>query len=140
MALQPDDTTAWLSVFRQNLDEMFSHFFDRSAQDGGCFEFSPQLDIYETADLFVIEIDLPGFSENDFTVGVTESNVRIEGMKRQEKPDGCMSYFCLERHFGRFCRTVEIPSGFDSAGLNKQYERGVLTVTFPRIKGATDGY
>ena len=88
MALQPDDTTAWLSVFRQNLDEMFSHFFDRSAQEGGCFEFSPQLDIYETADLFVIEIDLPGFSENDFTVGVTESNIRIEGIKRQEKPDG----------------------------------------------------
>jgi len=68
------------------------------------------------------------------------ASIRIEGVKKQEKTDGSASYFCLERHFGRFCRTLEIPGAFDPNGMCKKYERGVLTVTFPRIKGAIDGY
>ena len=140
MALQPNDAAAWLSVFRQHLDEMFSHLSDMRGEGSGHFEFSPQLDIYETPDLYVIEIDLPGFAEKDFTVSMTGMNIRIEGIKRQEKAGGCMSYFCLERHFGRFCRILEIPAAFDMNGFSKKYERGVLTLIFPRIKGAIDGY
>jgi HSP20 family protein len=141
MALQPNDTETWFSIFRQHLDEMFSYIFDMRTQGGGYFEFAPQLDIYETADLYVLEIDLPGFLEGDFSVSVaTDANIRIEGIKRQEKTDGSTSYFCLERHFGRFSRTLAIPPAFDLNGLCKKYERGVLTVTFPRIKGAIDGY
>lgn len=134
MALQPNDAAAWIAIFRQHMDEMHKYIF-HMRENGGCqHEFSPQLDVYETAEFYVVEVDLPGFSENDFSVSAVGAAIRIEGVKRQEKTDIAMNYLCLERHFGRFCRTIEVPQQFDVNGTRARYERGVLTVTFPRSK------
>lgn len=133
MALQPSDASAWISIFRQHMDEMFNHIFHMKGLGGGHHEFSPLLDVYETADSHVVEVDLPGFSVSDFAVGIAGSSIRIEGVKRQEKTEMAMNYICLERNFGRFSRAVELPQQFDANGTKAKYERGVLTITSPRI-------
>lgn len=132
MAFQPKDDAAWISVFRQHMDEMFNYIFNLREQGGGGHEFSPLTDIYEAAGCFVIELDLPGFSEKDFTVAVIGATIRIEGVKRHEKSETSMSYICLERHFGRFTRMVEIPPAFDPARLESRYQRGVLAIRVPQ--------
>jgi len=128
MAIQPNDDAAWLSLFRQHMDEMFNFMF--RMKDEGCrrHEFSPYIDIYESLNQYVIEVDLPGFSENDFTVTAIGSTLRIEGIKRQDKNDPGVSYICLERHFGRFARSLEIPAAFDPGSLQKTFARGVLSI------------
>ena len=128
MAIQPNDDAAWLSLFRQHMDEMFNFMF--RMKDEGCrrHEFSPYIDIYESLNKYVIEVDLPGFSENDFTVTAIGSTLRIEGIKRQDKNDPGVSYICLERHFGRFARSLEIPAAFDPGSLQKTFSRGVLSI------------
>ena len=135
MALQPNDAAAWISIFRQHMDEMFNYIFHMKEQGGGFHEFSPQLDVYETSDHYVAEIDLPGFSENDFSVSLTGTVIRVEGVKRLEKIDAAMNYICLERHFGRFCRSLEVPSQFDVNRARATYERGVLCISVPRVEG-----
>jgi len=135
MAIQPNDDAAWLSLFRQHMDEMFNFMF--RMKDEGCrrHEFSPSIDIYESLNQYVIEIDLPGFSENDFTVAAIGSALRIEGIKRQDKNDPGVSYICLERHFGRFARSLEIPVAFDPGSLQKTFARGVLSLRFGKKTG-----
>ena len=128
MAIQPNDDAAWLSLFRQHMDEMFNYMFRMREQGCPGHEFSPYIDVYEASDQFVIEVDLPGFSENDFNISYVGSTLRIEGIKRQEKSDSAVSYICLERHFGRFSRSVEIPGIFDPAKIRTAYERGVLSI------------
>lgn len=132
MALQPNDAAAWISIFRQHMDEMFNYIFHMKEQGGGHHEFFPQIDVYETADSFVVELDLPGLPENDFCVSQVGPVIRVEGVKRLEKMDVAMSFICLERHFGRFSRSVEIPTQFDASGARARYERGVLCITVPR--------
>lgn len=131
MAFQPKEDAAWIAVFRQHMDEMFSYIFNVREQSGGGHDFSPLMDIYESSGSYIIEIDLPGFSEKDFTVMVIGSVLRIEGVKRHEKTEAAMSYICLERHFGRFSSTIEIPRTFDPCRLQSRYERGVLALTVP---------
>ena len=128
MTIQPNDDAAWLSLFRQHMDEMFNYMFRMKDQGCGQHEFSPYIDIYESFHQCVIEIDLPGFSENDFTITSIGSILRIEGIKRQDKNDTNVSYICLERHFGRFSRSVEIPASFDPGSLQKTFGRGVLSI------------
>jgi HSP20 family protein len=132
MAPQPNDSAAWISVFRQYMDEMFNHIFHMRDHGGALHEFSPLVDIYESAGHFVIELDLPGSSENDFCVNVAGSSIRIEGFKRHDKSESAMSYICLERHFGRFSRTIEIPPDFEPGCKKAVYERGVLSVRVPK--------
>lgn len=133
MALQPSDASAWISIFRQHMDEMFNYIFHMKELGGGHHEFSPQIDVYETADSHMVEVDLPGFSVGDFAVAIVGSSIRIEGVKRQEKTDMAMNYICLERNFGRFSRVIELPQQFDANGAKAKYERGVLTIISPRI-------
>ena len=128
MAIQPNDDAAWLSLFRQHMDEMFNYMFRMKDQGCGRHEFSPYIDIYESLNQYVIEVDLPGFSENDFTIIIIGATLRIEGVKRQDKNDSAVSYICLERHFGRFSRSVEIPAAFDPVCMQKTFEKGVLAI------------
>jgi HSP20 family protein len=132
MSIQTNDSEAWISVFRQYMNEMFNHIFQMRDQRGGLHDFFPTLDIYETAGFFVIELDLPGFSENDFSVNVVGSSVSIEGCKKFDKAGPAMNYICLERHFGRFSRTIDIPPPFDVGCLKAVYERGVLSIRVPK--------
>lgn len=131
MAFQPKEDTAWIALFRQHMDEMFNEIFSLREQCGGRHEFSPLMDIYESAGSYVIEMDLPGFSESAFTVTVIGSALRIEGVKRHEKTETAMSYICLERHFGRFGRTIEIPPAFDPGRMQIRFGQGVLVLTVP---------
>jgi HSP20 family protein len=128
MAIQPNDDTAWLSLFRQHMDEMFNYMFRMKEQGCGRHEFSPHIDIYESSNQYVIEVDLPGFSENDFSITCIGATLRIEGVKHQEKNAPSISYICLERHFGRFSRSVEIPAVFDPGKIQKTFKRGVLSI------------
>jgi HSP20 family protein len=139
MALQPNDAAAWISIFRQHMDEMFNYIFHMKEHGGGQYEFSPQIDLYETADAYVVELDLPGIPESDFSVSQLGPVIRVEGVKRLEKMDAAMNFICLERHFGRFSRSVEIPSQFDAGGARAKYERGVLVITVPRIEESEEG-
>jgi len=132
MTIQSNDDAAWLSLFRQHMDEMFSYMFRMKELGCGQHEFTPSIDIYESLDQYVIEVDLPGLSENDFTIAVIGSALRIEGSKRQDKNDSAVSYICLERHFGRFTRNIEIPVIFDPGILQKTFEKGVLSIRIGR--------
>jgi len=132
MAFQPKEDSAWIAVFRQHMDEMVNDIFTMREQRCGCHEFSPLMDIYESFGSYVIEMDLPGFSEADFSVTVIGSALRVEGVKRHEKTEAAMSYICLERHFGRFSRIIEIPPAFDAEQMQHAYARGVLVLTVPQ--------
>jgi len=128
MTIQSNDDAAWLSLFRQRMDEMFSYMFRMKVPGCGQHEFTPYIDIYESLNQYVIQIDLPGLSESDFNVTVIGSALRIEGIKRQDKSDAAVSYICLERHFGRFSLNIEIPVIFDPGILQKTFEKGVLSI------------
>lgn len=128
MAFQPNDDAAWLSLLRQHVDEVFTYLFKIREQGFIHHEFTPHVDIYASSDSYVIEVDLPGFSGDDFSISTTGTTLRIEGVKRVEKCASTMSYICLERHFGRFSRALEIPVSFDPENFITTYERGVLTI------------
>lgn len=132
MAFQPDDDAAWLAVFRQHMDEMFDYVSRITAQ-GGCVNgFIPNLDIYASESHLLIEIDFPGFDEADFSLTPAGSALLLEGVKREERVGGLASFICLERSFGRFSRSIEIPAEFDPQRFSTSYSNGVLLVSVER--------
>jgi len=132
----PKDPAGWLNLFRVQMNEIFNYLSELDLHEKvGEHEFVPHLDIYETSGRYVIEFELPGFSLKDLSLSICCNTLVLEGNKRRDKNGTRMNYICLERHFGRFCRTVEIPPTFDVGGVAAAYEKGVLAVSFPRIEG-----
>jgi len=136
MAVIPKDPLDWLTLFRQQINEIFTFLSTLDLKDKpGEHEHVPFLDSYETDDGYVIEAELPGFHRRDLSLSICCNMLVIEGVKREEPKAKKFNYICLERCFGRFCRTVEIPPAFDCRGVKARYDKGVLTVAFPRVKG-----
>ena len=134
MAIIPKDPLDWLALFRQQINEVFKYLSTIELKDPyGEHEFIPLVDIFETAENFVVEIELPGFAGEDISLSICCSMLVVEGIKREGPRDCGVNYICLERHFGRFCRTIEIPPAVDMKRISAKYEKGVLAVTFPKL-------
>ena len=134
MALLPKEPLDWLNLFRLQMVEIYAHLSQiEQRQRAGVPELSPSLDISETADRFVVEIDLPGLAAEDLTVTTCCSLLVVEGEKRPELPPRESSLHCVERHYGRFCRTIEVPPGFAVDQGRVRLHRGVATISFPRV-------
>ncbi len=135
MAVIPKDPLDWLTLFRQQINEIFTFLSTIEAKENqGESEHAPFLDIFETADSFVVEVELPGFDRSELSLSICCNMLVVEGVKREEPRGKRVNYICLERRFGRFCRTVEIPPAFDAKGVRARYDKGVLSIAFPRLK------
>ena len=132
MSAIPTTPTEWLLLFRQQIDEIFTYLSDLKGREyAGEQEYTPLIDIYETPESFVVEIDIPGFDRANISLSICCNTLVLEGTKHKDEPTPGGSYICLERRFGRFFRTVEVPPAVDLTGVKARYDRGVLTVTFP---------
>jgi len=135
MAVIPKDPLDWLILFRQQVNEIFTFLSTlEQGESRGDNDNIPLVDIFETADNFVVEVELPGFERSDVSLSICCNMLVIEGVKREEKGGQQVTYICVERSFGRFSRTVEIPPAVDINGIKAKYEKGLLSVTFPRLK------
>ncbi len=95
----------------------------------------PLLDLYETAELIVIEADLPGIEPDDVEISILNGNIVIEGMKREKITENeKINYLCMERSFESFRRIIKLSNPINPNMARAVYSRGVLTITIPKIK------
>jgi HSP20 family protein len=94
---------------------------------------TPLLDLYEIADGLVVEVDLPGAVVEALRIVVSQNNLTIEGTRRTRGDAARGGYLRVERSSAAFHRMVSLPIPINPHAATARYERGVLTVTFPKI-------
>jgi len=94
----------------------------------------PLVDLYETDDNLVLEMDLPGINPEDVLIKVYEDVIIIEGIKRESRKEQKYRYICMERSFESFRRIVRIPVAVNSSAGTAEYTNGVISLTLPKIK------
>ena len=99
----------------------------------------PLVDLYETADALVCEVDLPGADLSKLSIKVYEDLLLIESSGCPEGDEemypGGFRYLCMERSLKAFRRVVKLPVLVNTLAAAAFYNDGVLTVTFPKLKG-----
>jgi HSP20 family protein len=92
--------------------------------------FVPAVDIEETDDAYIVEIELPGMRREDITVEVGQGELHISGQIVERERSGIVRQ--RTRRAGHFSYRAALPSGTDPGGITASYSNGVLTVTIPR--------
>jgi HSP20 family protein len=99
---------------------------------GAC---TPNVDICETAGAVILRIELPGVRSSDILLTIQDGILRVRGAKREAASTGkLMCYYCLERRYGTFDRTVPIHWVVDARKARATLEMGVLTVRLPKLE------
>ena len=115
------------------VDDFLPQFDGRTAGDG---VWAPALDISETEDALVIQVELPGVDPKDIEITVSGADLSI----RAERTEGDAetgeaaerTWHRVERRQGSPARTVKLPETVDVAKIEAASNHGVLTVTLPK--------
>lgn len=94
--------------------------------------YTPSFDVKETKDDFVFKTDLPGLVPEDVDVEVCEGCLTIAGERPQDSLGEGEYYYALDRHWGAFCLTFQLPQGAAGDQVNAWMANGVLTVKVPK--------
>ncbi len=98
--------------------------------------FVPELNVYETAKMFEVTVELPGMDKKDFDISLNDNVLTISGERRSYRngeEDG-RRYHRIESRFGRFSRSLPLPNVVDTDKIKATYENGVLVISLPKLK------
>jgi len=88
--------------------------------------------VTETDKEIEITAELPGLEEKDVQINLSDNLLTIRGEKKAEKEQKEKDYRLVERSYGSFLRTLELPEGVDPNGIKATIAKGVLKVTVPK--------
>ena len=99
--------------------------------------WTPPVDLYETANEFVLTAELPGLSREQIDIHVEDSRVIIRGARSgaASRDIPCEQYHRVERGHGRFSRAFQLPEPIDVESIKADLKDGVLTITIPKTSG-----
>ena len=99
-------------------------------------EWLPALNLAETNNEIVLKAEVPGMDPKDIDISLSDGTLTIKGEKKQEKEEKEEGYHLVERSYGSFTRTIELPREVQSDKINASYKNGVLKIVLPKSEKA----
>jgi HSP20 family protein len=118
-------------ALQQEIDRLFDGF-SMSFAGSGTKGLAPTMDIAETDKDIEITVELPGLQEQDVQLNVADNLLTIRGEKKNEREETKKDYHLVERSYGSFMRTVELPAGVDTDQIKAEMAKGVLKIAVPK--------
>jgi len=126
-----------LSNLREEIDRLFEAPLAEWARSSQLLSgWSPALDVYEDKDNFVVKAELPGMKREEIEVSLQAGSLSIAGERKREDKYAEGEVYGTERFFGKFQRTVTLPTPVAVDRVRAQSKYGILTVTLPKTEAA----
>jgi len=99
--------------------------------------WEPPVNIYETDDALVLQVELPGVSKDEVSVELHEHTLTLSGERTREPAVKGGHYQREEGRYGAFQRAFRLPTLVDQAQVQATYKDGVLALRLPKRATAT---
>jgi HSP20 family protein len=121
-----------IEELQQRVDRMFG---SSRTQGGGQSNFAPTVDVHEDENGLELCLDLPGIDPKDIKLEAENNTITVEAERRYENQQGRNAHR-VERAYGTFMRTFNVPSRFDLSKIEASHQHGSLTLRIPRSEQA----
>jgi len=123
------------SELRNEIDRLFGTPLSELAQASQFLSgWAPAMDVHEDKDNVYVRVEVPGMKKEDIDVSLHDGTLTISGERKNETKHEGAEVYRAERFFGRFQRTITLPSPVDSDKVKAQYRDGVLSVTLAKTE------
>ncbi len=125
----------FLAMYREMnrlFDEALRGFGPFGAGEMSRAAMAPRMDIKENDKEICIIAEMPGVAEKDVEVTLSGDVLTIRGERKEEKKDERENYHLMERSYGAFSRSIELPYAVKPESVRASFEDGVLTLTLPK--------
>ena len=94
----------------------------------------PAINLYDAGDRFIVLVELPGVTPEDFELTLTGETLTLRGDRKRPEGVGDESYRRQERCFGKWARGLTMPQAIDGSGVVADFAQGILTITLPKAR------
>jgi len=126
----PAANTRPSNLFQRFFDEPFLPAFDPFNRS----EWWPRVDVSEGRSTITVEAEIPGMDKDDIDLSIEDRYLHIKGRKSRENEESREGYYRVERSYGYFSRSIELPAAVDDRSVDAKYKRGVLKVKLKKQK------
>lgn len=123
-----------LESMRREMDRIWNRFSRESSTYER--EWNPSLDLMETEASLVAEVEVPGINADDIDISVTSDMLTVTGEKKQQTDEQGKNYHVLERAYGRFSRSIPLPTAVNPDRVEARCKDGILRITMGKSQGA----
>jgi len=90
-------------------------------------DWSPVVDIAENDGGYLLKVEIPGVREDAVAVRMEGHTLSIQGERKPEWGDD-VRYLRMERAYGAFSRTFQLPENVDPASVEARFKHGMLEI------------
>lgn len=121
---------------RREIDKLFEDTFGNAGLPTlGTNAWMPAVDVKETHDAVLFELEMPGVSEEKLEITCEGGVLAISGEKSAMKKEGEEGkYHIVERTFGSFRRSFQLPANVQEDKIEATLTNGVLHVRVPKAE------
>jgi HSP20 family protein len=94
------------------------------------------VDIFEDGESVIVKAEIPGIKKENINVQLTPDSITISGKKTDEQRVEQKDYYRLERSYGSFTRTCQLPVETMTDKARAVFKDGVLEVRIPKSQEA----
>ncbi len=125
-----------LVSLREAMDNLFEESFVPSRRGLSTMVSTGGLavDMYETDEAVIVKSAVPGLDAEDLDINVTGDTLTIKGESKEEEEIEEENYFCRERCYGAFSRSLSVPVPIVADEAEAEIKDGVLTLTLPKAE------
>ena len=111
---------------------LFGHWMGEGLRDS----WMPPVDVKETENAFVFTAELPGLSKEDIEITLEENLLTLNGEREFDEKEEGKTNHRIERAFGKFSRSFNLPSQVDNTKVEASFKDGLLTIEVPKSEQA----
>jgi len=104
----------------------------KPADPPASFYVSPDVNIFETANSYTLEAEMPGVTKENLHVTLEGNCLTLVGHRTDETPGGTL--LLRESRPADFRRVFELDPAIDTKGIRAQMQQGVLTLELPKAE------
>ena len=123
-----------LTRMQQEMNRFFDEFFGDRRSELVEGEWSPAVDVSETAAEIVVRAELPGMTQEDIELSLQDNVLTLKGEKKPEKKAPPEDYHRSERCYGSFTRAFTLPVNVDQNKVQATFKDGILNIALPKIE------
>jgi len=123
---------------QEEMRQSFGHFNSIFADDPFFKEafktmsISPLSDIKETSDSYIVELSIPGSSQQNIKIVGENGRLSISASNEHVSDTNNSNYIHKERYSQHFERSFTLPKDADLTQMSNTYENGILKVTIAK--------
>lgn len=123
-----------LMVLKERMNRLFENVMSRGGDlgEGDLAGWSPAVDLREDQEGFHMSAEIPGVPRDSLALRVEGQTLTLEGDRPLDRLEKTAEHLRVERFYGPFSRSLQLPAAIDEDKVKARFQLGVLEVYLPK--------